>query len=148
MPFQKGPKNFQYKHGLWDSVEYDAFQAMHQRCEHPKNKQYPNYGGRGIKVCNRWKTFIPFFEDMGLRPSPRHSIDRINNNGDYSPKNCRWATVKVQSSNRRNNRFYKGLTITQWGERLNIRPKTIWERMRIGWSIKKAIFTPPRIYRS
>jgi len=75
---------------------------MRRRCNYPQDRGYKNYGGRGIKVCERWDTsFAAFLEDMGKAPSPKHSIDRVNNNGNYEPGNCRWATMKEQMQNRR-----------------------------------------------
>lgn len=82
---------------------YNIWHSMLQRCNNPNDKGYHNYGGRGIKVCTRWHTFINFYDDMGEKPHDKE-IDRINNDGNYEPSNCRWATRKENSKNRRNNK--------------------------------------------
>lgn len=85
-----------------NNPEFVAWHHMKQRCTNPKNKDYKYYGGRGITICGRWtNSHIPFLADMGRRPSKSHSIDRINNDGDYEPNNCRWATKPQQMANRR-----------------------------------------------
>jgi hypothetical protein len=80
---------------------YRTWNNMRGRCNNPRHPDYANYGGRGIKICERWNNFANFADDMGLKPSPKLSIDRINNDGDYEPSNCRWATQKQQINNQR-----------------------------------------------
>jgi hypothetical protein len=82
--------------------EYNSWSAMLQRCYYKKNRHYKDYGARGIKVCARWRKSYPaFLKDMGRRPSPEHSLDRIDNDGNYTPHNCRWATASQQQTNKR-----------------------------------------------
>lgn len=89
-------------HGNTNTVEYTTWKSMRQRCNNPNDPNFMNYGGRGITICERWQeSFKSFLMDMGHRPSNRHSLDRVDNDGQYSPDNCRWATRKQQRRNRR-----------------------------------------------
>lgn len=140
---QKGRNNA--THGQTGSPEYTCWHAMLKRCKNPNNDDYDNYGGRGISVCPRWHSFERFIEDMGLRPSPRHSIDRYpDNNGNYEPSNCRWATPKEQAHNRRNNHLvmYNGelLPLSEASRRAGVNMSTAWRRIRVwGWSDDDAL---------
>jgi len=103
-----GEKQNNFKHGKSDSLEYKIWQAMKNRCTNKNVDSYVNYGGRGIKVCERWlNSFENFYADMGPRPGKEYSIDRINNDDNYEPNNCRWATKKEQQNNRRNSKKNK-----------------------------------------
>jgi hypothetical protein len=123
--------------------EYKAWISMIERCEKPTCPCYHHYGGRGITVCERWHSFDLFLKDMGARPSRGHSIERLNNNGNYEPSNCKWATAKEQSRNRRSNSLLtlNGETkcITDWAITLEIPPTTIWSRLAHGWSVERTL---------
>jgi hypothetical protein len=117
-------------HGLRHIPEYHVWAAMKQRCTNPNNKIYKHYGARGIKVCDRWlNSFEAFITDMGRRPTDAHSIERVNNDGNYEPSNCIWATRAVQAKNKRDRQYlYRGnISINQCGNycaRVNIDRKT------------------------
>lgn len=134
--------------GPW-TPEYCAWAGMIQRCTNEKCKSYRNYGGRGIRVCERWLQFENFLADMGPRP-PRKTLDRFpDNNGNYCPENCRWATWKEQGRNTRKSRMltWKGetLCLPEWAERTGLHEKTIASRLnQMGWSVERALSTPIR----
>lgn len=139
-----GPK-IAKKHGhtIFRSRTYQAWNSMKQRCYNPRNDRYYDYGGRGIKVCDRWRnSFEAFLQDMGERPHGK-SIDRKDFNGDYNPENCRWATAKEQQNNMRSNVRIEWLgeirTISQWAECNGIKRGTLSTRIRRGWSIADAL---------
>jgi hypothetical protein len=124
--------------------EYHAWQHMRARCNNPKHKSFKNYGGRGIAVCKRWDSFAAFLADMGLRPSPKHSLERKNNDRHYSPSNCKWATKIEQVNNTRVNRriTFRGrtLTVSQWAKEIGIKPNTLHCRLvQYGWPPSRAL---------
>jgi len=131
------------------SPEYEAWAQMIQRCYNPKNHAYSSYGGRGISVCEHWKSsFAGFLKDMGKRPSSKHSLDRIDNSKGYSAENCRWATQKQQTRNTRRNRFLtlgeKTMTVAAWAEAVGISSRLIRERLDRGCSVADALTNPTR----
>jgi hypothetical protein len=126
---------------------YRIWKAMLARCTNPNALHWRHYGGRGIKVCENWRNFEAFLLDMGEVPSSKHSIDRINNDGDYCPENCRWATQKQQVGNTRRARLltFDGKTrcLSEWAEITKIGARTLGTRLnRLGWSIEDALTTP------
>ena len=136
------------KHGLCNTVGYNAWSAMMDRCYNPKEHNYPNYGGRGIKGCERWHDVRTFVSDVGMRPSPRHTVDRINVNGDYEPGNFRWVTMHEQNRNKRNNLMltYNGKTmcLVDWADRVGLNRPTMRRRLKAGWSLDEALTQPSR----
>ena len=130
-------------HGKTKSRVYVIWKAMRRRCQNPKAFEFKNYGGRGISVCERWSIFENFYEDMGDPPAG-FSIERRDNDGNYEPSNCCWASAKTQLNNRRNNRFLeafgKRLTLTQWSEELKIPMTTLRNRLdRAGLPAEQAL---------
>lgn len=140
-------KTVNIKHGASDTSIYNIWIGMIRRCSDKNNPAYKNYGARGITVCERWKSFENFLNDMGHRPSGM-SIDRINNDHGYSKENCRWATPKQQSLNSRRNRFieFSGekKTICQWAEITGLSHATLHRRIKSGWSIECVFGRPAR----
>lgn len=135
-------------HGMSGTKVYRTWKSIRGRCYNKNNSEYFRYGARGIKVCKRWGIFENFYKDMGDPPTPDHSIDRIDNNGNYEPSNCRWATPKDQSSNRRSSVFltYKGetKTVCEWSKLLNILDLTLYSRVKRGWTDEEVLSTPVR----
>jgi hypothetical protein len=138
------------RHGLSKSPEHYIWTSMIQRCTNPKAQQYNCYGGRGIRVCERWLVFDNFIADMGPRPNGSYpsgralySIEREDTDGDYTPENCRWATQPEQMRNIRNQRMvaYLGetLPLVVLVERLGLSYKIVHQRLSRGWSIEEAI---------
>lgn len=118
---------------------------MHSRCELKSAASYPNYGGRGIKVCDRWQLFESFLADMGPRPEGM-TVERNDMNGNYEPGNCRWATSTEQSHNKRNNVHLtangKTQTMAEWARELGVNHTAIVYRLKAGWSVERAVTEP------
>lgn len=133
-------------HGGSRSVEYKIWLGMIGRCGNERNSRY---GGRGIRVCLRWRrSFASFLFDMGARPSSAHTLERKNNDGGYKPSNCRWATQQEQANNRRNNLriTFDGetLTLAEWSRKTGIKSDTISMRLMNGWNVADALQFPVR----
>jgi hypothetical protein len=135
------------KHGATSNRSYTRtytiWQGMLQRCLNPRNEKWPQYGGRGIAVCQRWReSFEAFLADMAEPPAD-HSLDRIDNDGPYSPENCRWATNGQQARNKSTNRVLthqgKSQTLAEWARELGLSRNTIQTRLRLDWSIERAL---------
>jgi len=151
-----GVKGNYKKHGCAvnnkKTTEYVIWSGMKYRCHNSNDKSYFKYGARGIKVCQRWlDRFENFIEDMGYRPSKQHSIDRIDNNGNYTPENCRWATIKEQNNNMKNTRFVTYLSKTQplgiWCDELNLNYNLVNARLFKNWTIEEAFKIPNGVTR-
>jgi hypothetical protein len=141
------------KHGGYrgdkESPEMSTWRSMMRRCYEFTKDNFGSYGGRGISVCEQWRGdngFANFLEDMGSKPSLGHTLDRIDNEGNYCPENCRWATQKQQQNNKRSNTFLvhdgKRMTLKQWSEAIGIGSSTILERMKSGLSVSDALTKP------
>ena len=144
-------------HGESGSRLYAIWNNMKKRCQNPKDREYPRYGGRGIKVCDEWLNDFQAFHDWAMAngydemaPRGQCTIDRINNDGNYCPENCRWATAKEQANNTRRTRFIEfdgeRHSVTEWARRLGINQSTLSMRInKYGWSAEKALKTEVRL---
>ena len=140
------------KHGMSNLPEYRHWGRMHERCYSVNHRSYPRYGGRGIKVADRWNGlggFANFLADMGPRPSPKHTVDRIDGDRDYGPDNCRWATVAEQNNNRGdyNVRLTVGdetKTVAEWAHSTGLPVGVIRTRLKRGWTHEQAVLAPTR----
>lgn len=135
----------------YKSPEYNSWLSMKNRCTNLNATGYNRYGGRGVKVCKRWiNSFENFLHDMGPRPQGT-SLDRINNNGNYTPSNCQWASANRQSYNKCSNRYirYKGMKkcISEWCSILGIDEELVRGRLKLGWTFSDAVTTPTLIQR-
>ena len=137
------------RHGLSHTPEWRVWRSMRERCH---IRPHARYGGRGISVCERWRgerDFPNFIADMGFRPTPKHSLERIDNDGPYSPENCKWATRLEQANNtcasRRLTLNGQTKTLAQWGRFLGVNPSSIANRLYHGWSHERALSQPFRV---
>lgn len=137
-------KNLRPRHWMHGTPSYSSWVGMRSRCLNPKAVAYANYGGRGIRICDRWNSFQAFYDDMGPRPDG-HWLERINNDGNYEPSNCKWATVAEQSLNKRNviSIEYRGVTLPlfQWAKRLGLSPRKVHWRYKRGLTTEQVLST-------
>ena len=142
--------SFRRTHGMSTTPEFKAWSLMKARCTRVTAKDYVRYGGRGIRVCDRWmQSFTAFLEDVGMRPSKHHSLGRIDNNGNYEPGNVRWETVAQQARNTRRNDLIthdgKTLTISEWAQLAGLKDATLRRRLKVHkWQFEKAISAATR----
>jgi len=135
-------------HGMAKTKEYHAWQAMKARCSNPNLPNYSRYGGRGIRVCKEWQdSFQAFFSHMSLAPSKGHSLDRYpDNDGNYEPGNCRWATATEQQANLRTNRIIEvdgvSKNLSEWARDLDTKANVLLTRLALGWSERDSVTIP------
>lgn len=134
-------------HGMTGTPLYKIWVGIKTRCSNPRVQEFKNYGGRGIMMCARWRdSFEAFVEDMGPRPTSKHSIERVDNDGNYEPDNCIWLEKRLQGRNTRRTMWleFRGrrLRLSEWANEVGLRPRTLYQRLERGWSLKKALTTP------
>jgi hypothetical protein len=137
------------KHGKSQTRVYKIWCKMKERCSNPKDIGFKDYGGRGVTVCDAWRTSFPqFLADMGNPPTKHHSIDRINNALGYSKDNCKWSDGLEQGRNKRNNVILacggKSQTLSDWSREIKISVGTLWMRIKRGWNDARIVTTPLR----
>jgi len=130
--------------------EYKSWMSAKARVSNPNTDGYEHYGGRGIKMCDRWlESYQNFLSDIGRKPTPKHTLERKDVNGDYEPANCIWATMSEQNNNRRDTeritRNGRSMTVTQWCRELDLNPQTVFLRLFYGWDVERALTAPIRI---
>lgn len=146
----EGQRKGALKHGGLGTPEHNAFRAMMSRCHYKSAGNYPEYGGRGIVVCEKWhNNFANFLADMGPKPTPQYTLDRFPNpNGIYEPSNCRWATHQEQQANKNNtvwvSAFGKRLIVADWARETGLPRGVIGNRIRLGWPPERALTEPIR----
>jgi hypothetical protein len=136
------------KHGMSRTKIYSIWEGMKQRCTSPSNTYWHRYGGRGIKVCERWQLFENFYADLGDVPTEQHSLGRIDNDGNYEPNNVRWETLEQQNNNKVLNHkvTIDGVTktLTQWAQENGLKPSTVMSRVSYGWNDYDAVTLPAK----
>lgn len=132
-----GCKKGNPSHRMCDSAEYQSWQNAVTRCTNPKRAEWHRYGGRGIKVCERWQKFESFYADMGPKPGPEYTLDRIDNDGNYEPGNCRWVTRKEQSLNYSRNIVFEGLTCAEWASYFGVTYSVVHHRLKTYGTLRK-----------
>lgn len=133
-----------FRHGECNSPEYFVWRSMNQRCTNPKDRSWRNYGGRGIRVCERWSSFEAFISDMGRRPTAKHQIDRIDNDGDYCPENCQWVTCRENNSHRRISIriVWRGqeMCLAEVSRLTGVHYDTMRHRFKRGWTAHEIVY--------
>lgn len=118
---------------------YNTWKKMRDRCNNPNAHNYANYGGRGIKICKRWNSFEQFAKDLGVKPSPNHTLDRIDSDGDYTPKNCRWATKTEQNRNKKRVLIFNGETVPQIAKKYGVDRSRLRKKLREGHALEEVL---------